>query len=143
MNILSFDFGIKNIGVAVGQKLTFTAHALNALPAKLGIPNWNQINSLLLEWEPQSIIVGLPLNIDGSKQKITKRAEKFAKLIKKKFFLPVKLHDERLSTVEAKSILFEKGGFKALKKNKIDSMSAVIILESWFLNTYLTKKNDF
>ncbi|HXK00572.1 MAG TPA: Holliday junction resolvase RuvX [Buchnera sp. (in: enterobacteria)] len=135
MLILSFDFGIKNIGVAVGQKLTFTAHALNALPAKLGIPNWNQVNSLLLEWEPKFILVGLPLNMDGSRQKITKKAEKFAELLKKKFNLHVELYDERLSTVEAKSILFKQGGFRALKKDKIDSLSAVIILESWFLNT--------
>lgn len=139
MLILSFDFGIKNIGVAVGQKLTFTAHALNSLPAKLGIPNWNQVSALLLEWEPKYIIVGLPLNIDGSKQKITKKAEQFAELLKKKFALNVELYDERLSTVEAKSILFEQGGFRALKKNKIDSIAAVIILESWFLNTYSSK----
>jgi putative holliday junction resolvase len=139
MLILSFDFGIKNIGVAVGQKLTFTAHPLNSLPAKLGIPNWNQVSALLLEWEPKCIIVGLPLNIDGSKQKITKKAEQFAELLKKKFALHVELYDERLSTVEAKSILFEQGGFRALKKDKIDSVAAVIILESWFLNTYCSK----
>lgn len=142
MLILSFDFGIRNIGVAVGQKLTFTAHALKPLPAKFGVPDWNQIDALILEWKPQFIVVGLPLNIDGSKQNITKKTEKFAKLIKKKFSLHVELHDERLSTVEAKSILFAQGGFKSLKKNKIHSISAVIILESWFFNAGY-KKNNF
>ena len=65
------------------------------------------------------------------KQNITKKKEKFASLLKNKFNILVKMHDERLTTVEARSVIFQKGGFKQLKKINIHSLSAVIILESW------------
>ncbi|XAJ85261.1 Holliday junction resolvase RuvX [Buchnera aphidicola (Formosaphis micheliae)] len=133
MIILSFDFGTTNIGVAVGQELTHTANALTSIRSKNGVPNWYQIKKIIEQWKPKYIIVGLPLNIDGTNQNITIKARKFAKSLQK-MSINVKLHDERLSTVEAKSILFQKGGFKSLTKNNIDSFSAVLILESWFLN---------
>lgn len=132
MIIIAFDFGIKKIGVAVGENITKTARPLDVLNAQNGNPNWIIVKKLLKYWQPKFIIVGLPLNIDGTKQNITNKSEKFAQLLKNKFNILVKMHDERLSTVEAKSIIFNKGGFKALKKNKIHSFSAVVILESWF-----------
>ncbi|MDE5286172.1 MAG: Holliday junction resolvase RuvX, partial [Buchnera aphidicola] len=70
------------------------------------------INNLIIEWQPMSIIVGLPLNMDGTNQKITKKAKKFACLLKNKFNTPVILHDERLSTIEARSKIFNQGGFQ-------------------------------
>jgi len=85
MNILSFDFGTKNIGVAVGQHLTATAYPLNSISVKQGNSHWYLIKKLIIEWQPDTIIVGLPLNIDGSQQIITKKAKKFAELIKKNF----------------------------------------------------------
>ncbi|CAL4325541.1 Putative pre-16S rRNA nuclease [Buchnera aphidicola (Eriosoma lanigerum)] len=132
MYIIGFDFGTKNIGVAIGQTLTFTAQPLQSIQSKHSIPNWNIITNILFEWKPKIIVVGLPLNMDGTKQNITYQAETFANQIETKFYLQVKLHDERLSTIEAKSILFQKHGFKSLDKTKIDSISAMIILESWF-----------
>lgn len=132
MIVIAFDFGIKNIGVAVGENITKKARPLNIFNAHNGNPNWINIKNLFQYWEPKCIIVGLPLNIDGTKQNITNKSEKFASLLKSKFNIPVKMHDERLTTVEAKSIIFNKGGFKALKKKYIHSYSAAIILESWF-----------
>ncbi|CAL4325504.1 Putative pre-16S rRNA nuclease [Buchnera aphidicola (Eriosoma grossulariae)] len=134
MFIIAFDFGTQNIGLAVGQKITLTAQPLTAIPSKNGDPNWDIIKKILFEWNPMIIIVGLPLNMDGSKQEITYRTEIFAQNLKNKFHFPVKLQDERLSTIEAKSILFQRYGFKSLIKNKIDSISAMIILESWLNN---------
>lgn len=131
MIVIAFDFGIKKIGVAVGENITRKGRPLSVLNANNGIPNWNTIKSLLKYWQPQILIVGLPLNINGTKQNITKKTEKFAHLLKYKFNILVKMHDERLTTVEAKSIIFEKGGFKKLKKTNIHSFSALIILESW------------
>lgn len=78
------------------------------------------------------MIVGLPLNMDGTEQPLTARARKFANKIHGRFGVSVKLHDERLSTVEARAGLFEHGGFRALNKGSVDSASAVIILESYF-----------
>ncbi|AUX94670.1 Holliday junction resolvase RuvX [Mixta gaviniae] len=134
MTLLAFDFGTKSIGVAVGQQLTGTARPLAALKAQDGVPNWELIERLLKEWQPDRVIVGLPLNMDGTEQPLTARARKFANRLHGRFGVQVDLHDERLSTVEARADLFARGGFKALTKGSVDSLSAVIILESWFEN---------
>lgn len=136
MTLLAFDFGTKSIGVAIGQQLTGTARPLAALKAQDGTPDWNKIEALLKEWEPDRVVVGLPLNMDGTEQPLTARARKFANRIHGRFGVQVDLHDERLSTVEARAELFELGGFRALSKGSVDSLSAVIILESWFENSW-------
>lgn len=130
--IIAFDFGEKSIGCAVGQSITGTAQALPAFKAQDGIPNWEAIGTLLKEWQPDLLVVGLPLNMDGTEQPLTQRAKKFANRLNGRFNLPVELHDERLTTVEARAEIFARGGFKALKKDKVDSISACLILESWF-----------
>ncbi|WP_171148824.1 Holliday junction resolvase RuvX [Erwinia sp. JH02] len=136
MTMLSFDFGTKSIGVAIGQQLTGTARPLTALKANDGVPDWNKIEALLKEWQPDRVVVGLPLNMDGTEQPLTVRARKFANRLHGRFGVQIELHDERLSTVEARAELFERGGFRALSKDSVDSLSAVIILESWFENHY-------
>ncbi|WP_455816762.1 Holliday junction resolvase RuvX [Pseudomonas cerasi] len=136
MTMLSFDFGTKSIGVAIGQQLTGTARPLMALKANDGVPDWNKIEALLKEWQPDRVVVGLPLNMDGTEQPLTVRARKFANRLHGRFGVQIELHDERLSTVEARAELFERGGFRALSKGSVDSLSAVIILESWFENHY-------
>lgn len=130
--LLGFDFGTKSIGVAVGQQLTGTARALTALKAQDGTPDWKLIEKLLKEWQPNYVVVGLPLNMDGTEQELTARARKFANRLHGRFGIRVELQDERLSTVEARADLFERGGFRALQKGQVDSQSAVIILEDWF-----------
>ncbi|WP_197060501.1 Holliday junction resolvase RuvX [Erwinia sp. 9145] len=130
--LLAFDFGTKSIGVAIGQQLTGTARALNAIKAQDGIPDWSKVELLLKEWQPDAVVVGLPLNMDGTEQPLTARARKFANRLHGRFGIQVHLHDERLSTVEARADLFSRGGFRALNKGSVDSLSAVIILESWF-----------
>ncbi|BGI51600.1 MAG: Holliday junction resolvase RuvX [Buchnera aphidicola (Ceratovacuna japonica)] len=136
MNYISFDYGTKNIGVAVGQKITNTGNILNYIKSKNKKYIWKKIEEIIKYWKPKSIIVGLPLNMDGTEQSITKKTKKFAIEINKKFNIKVYMHDERLSTIEAKRILFEKG-FKNLTKNKINSTSALVILESWFFKNIL------
>ena len=131
---LAFDFGMKSIGVAIGQAITGTASPLTALKAKDGIPDWSMIQSLVKQWQPDNILIGLPLNMDGTEQDITNNVKRFAGRLKHKLNLPVHLHDERLSTVDAKAKLFELGGFKNLSKGKVDSVSACLIYESWLLS---------
>ncbi|AOR62562.1 Holliday junction resolvase RuvX [Pectobacterium wasabiae] len=130
--ILAFDFGTKSIGVAIGQEITGTARALTSFKAQEGIPDWQKVEKLLSEWQPDLVVVGLPLNMDGTEQPLTARARKFANRLHGRFGVAIELHDERLSTVEARADLFERGGFKALDKGSVDAASAVIILESWF-----------
>lgn len=135
--VIGFDYGTKSIGVAVGQSITGTAKALTSLKARDGIPNWDEIQKILAEWQPDLVIVGLPLDLHGDELKtITPRAQKFANRLKGRFNLNVELQDERLSTKEAKAILFERGGYRALDKGSIDSESAAIIVESWFEQQY-------
>jgi len=135
--VLGFDYGVKSIGVAIGQSLTGTARPLCALKARDGIPHWEEIASLLKEWQPDVLVVGLPLDLNGEPlETITPRARKFANRLHGRFGYPVELHDERLSTREARAALFERGGYKALQKGAVDAQSAVVIIESWFERQY-------
>jgi putative Holliday junction resolvase len=130
--VIAFDYGIKSIGVAVGQSITGTASPLSALKAVDGIPNWELIQNTIDEWQPDALLVGLPLNMDGTEQEITQRAKKFANRLNGRFKKQVFTYDERLSTADAKQRLFELGGFKKLTKEKVDSASACLIYETWF-----------
>lgn len=132
--ILAFDYGLKSIGVAVGQRLTGTASTLKALKAQDGTPNWEQIEALLKEWRPELVVVGLPLNMDGSEQPFTARVHKFINRLHGRFGVKVIAQDERLTTVDARAELFSQGGFKKLSKDAVDCYSAKLILESWFDN---------
>ncbi|MEP4888574.1 MAG: Holliday junction resolvase RuvX [Aliiglaciecola sp.] len=129
--LLGFDFGTKSIGVAIGQEITGTASPLEAIQARDGIPDWDLVKNVYEQWQPHLVVVGLPLNMDGSKQEMTFKAQKFANRLHAKFKVPVQTLDERLTTVDAKARLFEMGGFKKLSKGKVDSASACLILESF------------
>ncbi len=129
---MAFDFGTKKIGVAVGQSVTCSASSLPTLKARDGIPDWNQIERLLQEWQPDLVVVGLPLNMDSSENHLTTRAKKFANRIHGRFRLPVQLMDERLSTREAKELAFEMGHHGNFSEDPVDSLAAKLILESWW-----------
>ena len=132
LTALAFDFGTKSIGCAVGQSITGTAQALPAFKAQDGIQNWDDIEKCLKEWKPDVVVVGLPLNMDGTEQDLTLRARKFGNRLNGRFGVKVEFQDERLTTTEARSEIFDRGGFRALKKGKVDGISACLILESWF-----------
>ena len=134
--VLGFDFGTKSIGVAVGQQITSSATPLLSLKAVDGIPNWDEIAKLIQEWQPDLVVVGLPLNMDGTEQEMTHRARKFANRLNAKFGVKIVNQDERLTTTDAKARLFELGGFKALTKGQVDAVSAVLIVESYFENHF-------
>jgi putative Holliday junction resolvase len=131
MTVMGFDFGMRHIGIAVGQTITRTAEALTSISAQQGIPDWKQIEKLIAEWKPDALVVGLPLQMDDSEQTVTRHARRFAQKLKQRFHLPVYDEDERLTTVEAREKLFSQGGYRALTKKAIDSMAAKLILESW------------
>lgn len=134
---MAFDFGTTSIGSAIGQEITGTASPLKAFKAKDGIPNWGDIEKQIKEWQPTLLVVGLPTDLHGKDlDSIAPRAKKFANRLHGRFGVAVELHDERLSTTEARADLFEFGGYKALTKGNVDCQSAVIILESWFEAQY-------
>ena len=128
---LGFDFGTKRIGVAVGQSITASAQPLKTLKACEGEPQWEAMDSLITQWKPCGLIVGIPLNMDGTEQPITQQARLFIQALTARYHLPVYESDERLSTREAKALLFEEGGYNSLKNKAIDSYAAQIILATW------------
>ena len=130
--LIAFDFGTKRIGVASGQVITSTAQPLPPLSAQEGIPNWQKVEELLSEWQPDALVVGLPLNMDGTNQELTLRAQRFGRRLNGRFQLPVFEQDERLTSVEARAELFDREGFRGLKGRSIDSLAACLILEDWF-----------
>src|SRR3989338_6711961 len=113
---IGFDFGFKRIGVAVGQRLTFTASQLATVSAVHGVPNWDLVQQYITTWRPQALIVGLPTCIDDKKLYTTAASKRFAKELKNRFLIPVHMVDERLSTVEARAHLFESGVYRKIKK---------------------------
>jgi len=129
--VLGFDYGTQRIGVAVGQTITHTATPLAALHARDGVPNWDHIATLISEWRPARLVVGLPLNMDGSESEMCVRAKKFANRLHGRFGVPVVTWDERLSSFEARGELLARGE-RNFKSAGVDSLSARLILESWF-----------
>lgn len=130
---LGFDFGYKRIGVAVGQRLTRSASPLKTLKAQLGCPNWLELEKLLHQWRPDALVVGFPTLSDGGKQYTAKASEDFADELRRRFDCTVHMVDERLTTVEARSLLFAKGGYREIQRAELDSIAACIILEQWLL----------
>lgn len=128
--VLGFDFGLRHIGVAVGQTVTGTANPLTVIRAVGGQPNWDDIRMLIEHWQPNALIVGMPFALDGSDQMITHAARKFCDQLKEHYGLPIYEIDERYTTKEARQSLFEQGGYRALDKSSVDEWSAKLIVES-------------
>lgn len=129
--LLGFDFGMKRIGVAVGQTVTKTARPLTVIKATEGKPQLDALAKLIKTWRPSALVVGIPLNMDGTEQAVTIAARGFAELLRDKFQLPVYEMDERLTTKAARESLFEEGGYKALQNGQVDPVAAQLILENW------------
>ena len=125
--VLAFDYGLRRIGVAVGNALTGTATALPVLPARDGVPDWERIRRLVGEWQPALLLVGLPLNMDGTPSEMSERAARFARRLHGRFGIRCELMDERLSSFEARGRMAGETGRTAL-----DSVAACVILEGWF-----------
>ncbi len=129
--VIAFDYGLRQIGVATGNCLLGTSQPLTVLKARDGVPNWDDIEVVLREWQPDVLVVGLPLNMDGSASELSRRSEKFARRLHGRFGLPVAMADERLSSVEAKAQQRERGHRGDYKAHPIDSHAAALILRTW------------
>lgn len=130
--LIGFDFGMKRIGVAIGQTITQSARPLDTIQAKEGQPNWQAIDNLFKKWMPEAIVVGIPLNMDGTDQRMSQHARQFAASLRDRYQLPVHEMDERLTTKDAREQLFNQGGFKALQGGQVDRVAAQLILQNWF-----------
>ncbi len=130
-SLLGFDFGTKRMGVATGQRITGTGAPLSPVPARDGIPDWDRIDALLKEWQPQALVVGLPLNMDDTESELSHLARKFARRLHARYRLPVFMQDERLSSRAAREELSAVFDRRRGKLPSLDSTAAVLILEAW------------
>ena len=126
MQIVAFDFGEKKIGVAVGQTSTYTSSPLQVIFNNHDKVNWYEISILLEEWRPELILVGKPLNMDGTDSEIMKKVDIFYKKLKSLYDAKFEYVDERLTTFEARDILKENN------VETVDANAAKILIDNWF-----------
>ena len=126
MQIVAFDFGEKKIGVAVGQTSTYTSSPLQVIFNNHDKVNWNEISVLLEEWKPELILVGKPLNMDGTDSEIMKKVDTFYKKLESLYDAKFEYVDERLTTFEARDILKENN------VETVDANAAKILIDNWF-----------
>ena len=138
--LLGFDYGLKRIGVAVGQELTGTASALVTLRANDGKPDWDAITRLIEQWQPDALVVGLPLNMDGTFHELSYRVQRFGNQLNGRYNLRAYFIDERLSSLEAERELQSKS--RKVQKAEIDKVAAKVILESWLMQQELNPDNE-
>ncbi len=130
--ILAFDFGLRQIGVAVGNMALRSTQALTIVKAKNGKPDWQALEKIVRDWQPDLLVVGDPLNMDGSAGAMSRRAHKFARRLHGRWGTAVEMTDERLSSFEAKQSMREQGHRGNYKNEPIDSYAAELILQTWF-----------
>ena len=130
-SIMSFDYGKKRHGIAMGQRITQTANGITCISAKDGKPNWDELDKIVQEWQPDAFVVGLPLNMDGSPSDMSKRANKFSNRLHGRYGKPSFTIDERLSTFAAKEQAKDLGHRGHYKSDPVDEIAAQIILQTW------------
>jgi putative Holliday junction resolvase len=137
--VLALDFGRRRIGVACGDTVSRTARPLSAVPNGPAGPRWQELAAHVREWQPALIVVGLPYNVDGTESGMSGAARSFAGEFAARYALPVRLVDERYSSIEAGERLRAQrnSGLRKQRvaKSDVDAAAACVILERWFLES--------
>ena len=134
--ILGLDYGVKKMGMALGNTVTQTARAFDILAMNNGQPDWDNLLGIIQTWGVTTVVVGLPLNMDGTSSMLSKRAHKFARRLAHRIMeqgvpASVLLSDERLTSVGARELAWENGWIKN-ERDPIDDISACILLSAYF-----------
>ncbi len=129
--VLAFDFGIRRIGVAVGEMMLGTARPLTTISAEANDIRFAAIGRLIDEWRPALLVVGLPLSVDGRPHDLTARCRRFARQLEGRFRLPVALVDERFTSTEAEERLRGRGLDWRRRKAALDAEAAAILLSDY------------
>ena len=130
--VLAFDFGARRIGVAVGDRALGIPHPLTTITAGGEQQRYAALAALLAEWRPAVLVVGLPLQRDGSEHAMTRRCRNFARQLQARFQLPVVLIDEHLTSATADTLLKESGVAARKRKPRLDQVAAQQILHDYF-----------
>lgn len=130
--VLAFDFGLRRIGIALGERLLGQARPLTVIDAESNAVRFRLIGALIRDWQPECLVVGLPRAVDGSEHAMTARCRRFAEQLESRYRLPVQLVDERFSSSEADARLAAGGLDWRARKQQIDAVAAQIILQDYF-----------
>lgn len=138
ITLLGLDYGVKKMGMALGNTLTATARPFDILAMDNGQPDWDNLLGIIESWQIGVVVIGLPLNMDGSESMLSKRCAKFARRLahrlgERHLAVEVLLSDERLTSREAREIAWELGLMKS-PQDPIDDISACLILNAFFDN---------
>jgi len=131
--IIAFDYGLRRIGVAVGQSVTRSASPVGTLACREGVPDFDELDAIIRDWKPARLVVGLPLHADGSPSEMQAIVRKFIGQLGR-YALPVVTIDERYSSVEAETALKNAraaGTRGRIRKEHIDAAAAVLIAERY------------
>ncbi len=131
--VLAFDFGLRRIGVAVGQQVTQSASALDTVSNGAGGPDWARIDHLIKEWQPSRLIVGMPQTADGKPPALLEPIREFCVCLSR-YQRPIETVDERYSSQAASEQLIaarRDGRRKRISKGEIDAAAAACIAERW------------
>lgn len=143
--VLGFDVGSRLTGVAIGNRLTATARALTTIAVHDHGPDWTRLDDLRREWQPDTLVVGLPLTLEGAEQPASRRAREFAAQLQRRYGLPVRFVDERHSSQEAAQ-RFAASRAAGLKRRRdaasIDAEAAAVILERWLAEVTASSEHD-
>lgn len=132
--IIAFDFGLQRTGIAVGNTLTGSASPECTLQSQNEQPNWQAISDLFNEWKPNQLVVGMPIELDGSENPLKKRIDRFCNQLNGRYNLPVDQENEQFTSIEAAGRLKQlrqSGRKKKVSKEDVDKIAASIILENW------------
>ena len=132
--VMGFDYGARRIGVALGNRISGTARALDVVANGSGGPDWKRIEALLSEWRPDALLVGLPLTLDSGEQSNSHAARAFAAELENRHSRPVLMVDERLSSREAAHrFAARRADGTARRKDaaSLDAVAAEVIVEQW------------
>lgn len=134
--ILALDYGVKKMGMALGNNITKDARPFDILAMNNGQPDWDNLLGIIESWSIREVLVGLPLNMDGTESMLSKRAHKFARrlahrLSQRRQMVSVFIYDERLSSKEARMIAQENGWITS-SFDCIDDIAACLLLDSYY-----------
>ncbi|MGK0272223.1 MAG: putative Holliday junction resolvase [Cocleimonas sp.] len=138
--VIAFDFGLKRTGVAVGNTVIGSATPECTLISKEELPDWDGITKLFEEWKPAQIVVGMPIELDGSESPLKKRIDRFCNQIQGRYNIAVDQENEQFTSIEAAQRLKQlrqSGRKQKITKDEVDKIAASIILENWM------RKNAF
>jgi len=129
--ILGVDYGLRRIGMAVSDPFRLTAQPLSTLVYATEEELWQKIGAVFNQYSVETVVIGLPLNLNGSESDISLLVKKFKKALEQRFQVPCRLWDERFTTQSAKATLREMGLKSGRKKERRDQIAAVFILQGY------------